>query len=264
MQVNIHRASRLALAAVHTLVPVDLIAHERDRVEQAIDRAQRAQIPAERAIDKQAQQDDSRKDQKLPGKQPASGRADARIQSRQGNPAEQHARRADILTKPWVAHAYQVDCGQRQHNDKDHQNEVLEPAQDAVAGQFFDFPWEGDLVQELLEKTEGAQPSADKAAAHRTDRKQKAEHIERKLPPAAAQDGLQRANGARAQCAWAGITVQTGHTQLFEWPAVNFALQEAAHIAVGQRGKAGLDDQPKMFHISPPQYIPGTRLPPCA
>ena len=66
VQVNVHRTALFALAAVDTLVRIDFISQQRDRIKQSVNRTERAQIAAERPVDHNAQKNHDGQNEEFP------------------------------------------------------------------------------------------------------------------------------------------------------------------------------------------------------
>ena len=98
---------------------------QRDLVQQRIERAQRAQPLAERAVEHYTAHNDCQQNAGFPCEQLAQRGADARIGQGEGDSTLQHALRAEILAEERVAHAQLVDRQQWQQHHHDQQHHIL-------------------------------------------------------------------------------------------------------------------------------------------
>ena len=99
---DVHLAARNAETAVRTLVFIEFYAEKRDFIEEAVQRTERAQEAAEKAVNKDAQHRYGDQDREFPGKQAPDSFIEPDILIRiQEDPdaAAQSARRADKFTK---------------------------------------------------------------------------------------------------------------------------------------------------------------------
>ena len=248
------------------LAAIDAAAEHRDGVEQRIDRAQWAEVLAEGAEDRHACDEHRDEQRRLPREQPARGAADALVRDHQRQAALQRACGAEQLAEPRRALPGFVlqQQGQREHQHGQHR--VLDEPQRAVAAEGVYLPPEGDFVQQLLYPPKGAEPAADKAPRQRAHQQQKARHIIGKPEFPAAQHRLQRADGAGAHRAGAGIAVEPGHAQALQAPLVQRAARKARKMAVGQQRPCRLHRVTHPFHflhLIQCRYTPDTRGSPC-
>ena len=178
--VHVHLAGPFAPAAVNALVPIHLHARQRYPVKQRVERAQRAQPLAERAVEQNAQHDHRQQDAELPGEKLAERRPDAGVGKREGDRPLQHALRAQVLAEEGVAHPHLVGEDQRQRQ-RQRQDDILEIGQrlELFGGRLL--PGKRDLVKQLLEPSEGAQEAAHNAPKQYAQQDQRAGYIVGKL-----------------------------------------------------------------------------------
>ena len=244
---DIQLACLLACAAFGACILIDAETVQRDRVEQPIDCAERAQVAAERPVDDNAQHHQNNQDRRLPGEQPAKRRAQRRVCGDQRNACEQRAGRADILAEPGLALADNIQHGQRQDDDETEQDHIFQVFQPALAGQAAQLFDKGDLVQQILHQPERAQPAANQAAEQRPEQQQEADDIKAELVLAAGDDGLQGADRAGAERTRAGIAVQAGDAYELACAFIDVALRKTGGVTVCQGGKSELHEHPHMI-----------------
>ena len=154
---NIQLAGVLTSTALGTFFRVDAETIQCDRVKEAVDRAERTQIAAERTVHHDAQHQQHDQDGYFPSKQPAQRRAQRRIGRNQRNARKECARRADVLTEPRLALSHNIQHGQRQNNDKADQNDVFQIFEHTITRQAAQFFGKRDFVQQILHQPERAQ-----------------------------------------------------------------------------------------------------------
>jgi hypothetical protein len=89
--------------AVCTYLFIDLIPVKRDRIEQAVDRAQRAKIPAKWPIYHKRQHDQCDQDQVFPNEQKSRSLPDAFIHDYQRPPGHQVPDGQNPFAEPWFS-----------------------------------------------------------------------------------------------------------------------------------------------------------------
>lgn len=74
-------------------------------------------------------------------------------------PASQGALRAYVFTEPWFSLTDKICDDHRQQDHEKSQDDVFCFSQPFVAGDFFDFLHKRYFVKQVLDQTEGTQPS---------------------------------------------------------------------------------------------------------
>ena len=241
MHRDVHGAGLLAGAALGAFLGVNPEAVEGHRVKQAVDGAQGAEVAAEGAVDHHGEQQQHHQDGHLPVEQPAQSGLEGGGGGHQGDSGEEGARGADILAEPGLALAHNVQHREGEDNDEPHQNDVLQEPEPPVAGQLAQLFDKGNLVQQVLDQPEGAQPAAHEAAQQRAEEKEEAGHIEGELVIPAGDDSLKGADGAGTQSTRTGVAVEAGDAEQLGVALVDGALGETGGVTVRQGGEADLD-----------------------
>lgn len=144
---NVQLAGFLAFPAGDALILLHPEAVQCEPVERAVDCAQRAEIPAERPVNKHRQHQQPDQDGQLPGIQPADCGAEPRIGGRQRDAAQQGAAGADIFAEPGGTLADEIHSEHGQQNDEDRQDPIFQPFQEPVARQALPFFHARDFVK---------------------------------------------------------------------------------------------------------------------
>ena len=262
---HVHVAIAHAGPAAVAAGGIHLHAGDGEAVEQSIDRAQRTQEPAEGAIAEHALKPNHQHDDELPRKQHLElvERGGVAGIGQQPHRALQRARRTDVL----------AECGQRLavlnavpdgHGDDEHRQDDVFQIRKRPGDPALPDLRRGDLVQQLLDQPQRAQPAADGAAQDQSVEHQDAQHIPRRGVARAVQGVLQRPQGTRADGPGAGIAVEAGHTDGLGVPGEDATLDEALQVGIVQERRVelrqpagrGLMSAPPCFEISQVQHTP--------
>ena len=123
-------------------------------------------------------------------------------------------------------------------------------------------------MQQFLNQSKGAEPSADRTAKDQPVEHENTEHIEADLLVAGADGVLQRAERTCPDCAGTGIAIEPRNTDSFGcrgFALIDFPLQEAPEMGVIEQGTVELDEPslgrpmgspPGSFHIIQGQHTP--------
>ena len=247
---------------------VHLHAEEGDLVKQAVQTAQGTNKTAENAIDKYGGHHDADHQQEFPGEQGAQHREEAIVEfvGKQEQATFDGAGGADVFTECRGRNIAQSICnGNYQHEE--HKDRVFQEGKDPGNGAFLHFG-RFDLIQQVLDQTEGTQPAADHSAEHNGVQQQNTANIEdgRRV---VIKRALQAAQGAGTDGTGAGVAVDTGGAHKFGTLGViiDLAGNETLYIGIEQQGKVKLHQTPlgglilidKLFDlahmITPIQYI---------
>ena len=266
---HVHPTGADAGAAAVAARGVHLHADQRELAEKAIDRAQRAEKAAEAAIAEHAGETDDQHDDKLACEQNAQHGEVARV-TRVG---EQHDRAledsggADVFAEARQRYAVGYAVPGRDPDGKDREEDVLEPGQRAGHTAFLDLRGR-QLVQQLLNEPEGAEPAADRAPEDQAVEHQDTEDVPADLLVGGADGVLQGAQRAGPHRAGAGIAVEAGNTEPLgrgAFALVDLALDKAFDMGVIQQGAVELNEPslgravggpPGGFYIIQGQHTP--------
>lgn len=127
------------------------------------------------------------------------------------------------------------------------QNNIFPILQYAVKGQPFSPERKRNPVQQVLQKSERAEPSAYKPAQQTSEQEEKAEDCEWKLESLLIQKRLQSSDRAGGESAGTGITVQARHTGEFQFSPVDFSVQKTICITVREDCVEKLDGKTQFF-----------------
>ena len=216
--VHIHAAGPAARAAGGASVLIDGQAAEGMLVEQGVEGPQGAEPLAEGPVEKDGQHHHPNQKTALPGKQRPQAGPDTLIGQRQGEPALQDPGGAEIFAEKGVAQPHLINHRHGQQDHKHHQNPIFQigqPVQPAGAV----FPG-GELVQQLLKPSKGAQKAADPAPQKCAQKDEDAHNVVEYLVLGGADHRLQGANGAGCRGGGAGVTVQPRNAHAFQGAAV--------------------------------------------
>ena len=238
---HVHAAAAHAASAVVAAAFVDLHTDDVEAVEEAVDRTQRADKAAEGPVAEDAQQPDPEHDDELARKQdPQHGklRGVCRVRQQAHGPLK-GARRADILAEARQRHVVLEPVPQRQGHHKDRQQDVLEPAEHPRDAGFFDFR-RRDLVQQLLNQAQRAEPAADRTPEDDAEQRDDPQHVPPGLVAGGRQRVLDRAQRTGADGARAGVAVKARHTGEFRLSDIDFPVDKALQMGVIQQSAVKL------------------------
>lgn len=102
-------------------------------------------------------------------------------------------------------------------------------------------------MQQILNKSEGAEPSADKAPYNSSHEDEKARYIEGQFKMPASNDSLQRAYRTGAESARAGIAVQPRNADIFQFSLIETGIEKTGKIAVGSQRPGCLNCMARRF-----------------
>ena len=210
---HVHAAAAHAGAAVVAAGRVHFHADHGDLAEKAVDRAEGADKAAEAAIAEHAGKADHQHDDELAreedvqhGEVVCVGRI-----GQQEDCALKGARRTDVLAEAGHRHAVGNAVPRRNADGKDGEEDVLKIRQGAGNAVLFKLRGR-DLMQQLLNKPQRAEPAADGAAQHEAVEHQDTEDVKADLLVCGADGVLQGAQRAGPDSARAGIAVEARHT----------------------------------------------------
>ena len=103
-----------------------------------------------------------------------------------------------------------------------------------MSGQVLLLDLEGNLIEQVLNKSERAQKAADKSAQQNAEQGNESEYIQGNTVGVAADDRLQGTNRTGSDRTRAGIAVQSGNTQIFSVAGIDLAGDITAGITVGK------------------------------
>lgn len=190
--VNTHAACVAARTAVGTLALINAVSIERYAVEKGVDRTEGADIFTERAVDHDGEYDGYRKDRELqhgygtcfrPGR---DARTRYASDGHKRDTAQEHTGRTDVLAEEGI-----LRIKQRKDDYKYYKNDVFEVPQRLVTreGSYLELFGQGDLIEQILNQTEGTQETADESAADGPEEHDEADDIERE-PITGWHDGI--------------------------------------------------------------------------
>ena len=119
-------------------------------IENAVNRTERANVTAKRAVYYNRRKNRDQKDSKLPAEDETGGSTHGRIQKHKGNSAFKHSDRANPLAEPRLAKACDVNHEHRKKNHKNAEEKESEPAQAFFTGHATDFFYEWNLKKHVL------------------------------------------------------------------------------------------------------------------
>jgi len=174
---DIHRAILPAFVAQCAFILERDHLEETDLVEKGKDRAQRTCGPAKRPLAHNHPDDEQDQERDFPGKQESELPPNIWTYSSQRKSRFQGAGRADPFTEPCLAEAELIHDKKWKKDDKHHKDNVFHICQEFGDVEFLRF----DLVQQLLEESERAEPAARHPAYQAANSAQKSYHIQSKL-----------------------------------------------------------------------------------
>ena len=96
-------------------------------------------------------------------------------------------------------------------------------------------------MEQILDQAERTEKAAYKSSDQGADKDQKADDIVCHLEIPAADDGLERSDRTGADCARAGVAVQTRNTDIFQFAGVDFSGEKSGDMAVCKKRPESLD-----------------------
>ena len=240
---HVHVAAAHTAAAAVAAALVHAHPHQTDAVEQSIDRAQRAKEAAEAAITEYAGQTDDEHNNKLARKETAQHAVKARVVGigKQPHRAFERTGGTDIFAKARHRNIVPQPNPQWDRRRKENEDPVFQPGQRPCPAAFPDFIG-GDLVQQLLEQPQRAEPAADAAAQGHTEEQEDTHHIPGCAMTAGGQRVLDRAQRAGADRAGAGIAVQARDAGVLCPALIDLAVDKSLQMRVMQQRAVKLDE----------------------
>ena len=214
---------------------------EGNLVEQTIQTAQGAQKPAEEPEDEDAAQEDADHQQELPGEQGTQHGEITGVDlvGKEADTAFQSAGRTDVL-----AESGQGNVPESIHDgddkDKEHQNHIFQIRQQPGDGSLLHLR-RGDLIQQLLNQTKGADPAADHTAEENAVQQQDAADIIDGTV-VSGEGTLQRTQGTGTHSTGTGIAVDTGCADDLAVTLIDTAGNEALQVGIQQKTEVQLHD----------------------
>ena len=232
--IDVHLAGVGAGFAAGAPALIKMHAVQGDLIEEAVDRAEGADVFAERAVDDEARGKYQAEDDELEAEKAPELACDLFVQG--GEPeAGDCAGRADVLAE---------ERGQfkaeREQQYEDCEHRVFEIAQVFVELEFI-FLEKRDLVQKVLQKAERAEEAADCAADQGADEDQDAGDIVGQFEFQAAEITLQGTYRAGADRAGAGVAVESRNANGLSGALVDLSFEESLEVGVLQERCNGLD-----------------------
>ena len=266
---HVHAAVSHARAAAVAAGRVHLHAHDGELAEQAVDRAQRAEKAAKAPVAEHAGKANDQQDDELAGEEDAQHGEVARVFGvcEQEDRALKGARGTDVLAEARQRHAVGNAVPGRNPHDENRQEDVFEPGERAGDAALFQLR-RGELVQQLLNQPQGAEPAADRAPEDQPVEHENAEDVEADLLVRRADGVLERAQRAGSDRAGAGIAVEAGDAESLRcgrFALVDLALEKALEMGVIKQGAIELYKPslgrtvglpPGSFHIIQGQHTP--------
>ena len=217
--VDVHLACALAGSAVDAFSVVYPEPDNAHLVQKAVDRAERAEDLTEEPVHEHTEEDDRDEDADFPGEKRSEHGTDRRLCEKSRNSAFQGPDRADVLAKCRdTGGAHRENKRQDEHEDD--QNEVLYISHESRKLLF----GERDFREQLLEKPEGTQKSADRPPEDDAESQEQSEYIEAYGGFSAAGDGLESSDRTGECCRRTGITVESGRTEFFPLSGIKLAI----------------------------------------
>ena len=166
-RIEAHGTCLLTGSAIYTSILVKLYTDQGYPVEEPVYGTERTDKTAERSEDECGTDDDPGKDKKLDDKhQPRLiSQGSARTEQKQ---SADRSLRAYELTKSGISHSFLYVCNNGKQDDQHDQHCVLEPSQNLKSLHALR---NGDLMDQLLEQSEGTEPSAHKSSEYRCEKK---------------------------------------------------------------------------------------------
>ena len=239
---NVHATAAHAGAAVVAAILVHLHANDVELIEQAVDRAQRADEPAEGAVAEYTRKADYQHDDELAGEQYAKHTEIGAVRwiGQQPHRALEGACRADVFAEARQRYAVAQGIPQRYGHREHRQQQVFQPGQHPRYIALLDLR-RGDLVEQLLDQPQRAQPATDGAAQDHAVQHDDAQHIPTRAMVRGGQRVLDGAQGTGPCRGGTGIAVEAWGAEEFPVALVDFAGNEALYVSIVQQGGIKLD-----------------------
>ena len=241
---NIHLAVRHAAPAVRAFALFDLHAENRHTREQPVNRPQRAEEAAERAVEEHARQQNRHHDDEFARKEDVEDGELARIDRvrQQAHCALERPRRADVLAESRHGILLQA-VRQRDDDHKHRQQDVFEIRQRMGEAAFLHLR-RRNLVEQFLNQPQRTEPAADGAPQNQPVEHQNAQNVVRRALIRGGQRVLQRPQRTCANRARTGVAVEPRHAKVLDAAGVDVALDESLHIGVVEQGGVNLYEPP--------------------
>ena len=233
----IHRACHHAPAAAAAAFRTDPDSGQGKAIEKTVDRAQRAEKPAEAAVAEDTGQANGQHNNpflRKYGFQLEKGGTVCGV-LQQPNGAFQGTGRADILAEGWQRNAFSHTEEQRYGNDKYGQYSVLQVRQCPRYAAFADLE-RRNSVQQLLDQAQRTDPAADGSAENYAEQGQDPHDVPGRCMPRCTQGVLQGTERAAGNRSRTGIAVQSRHADGFQTAGVDMPVNEAFQVRVVQQG----------------------------
>ena len=169
-RIDIHLAGFSARFAANALACIKMQTVKGDLIEEAVDRAQRADVFAERSVNDETYRKYQSQDYEFEAEY-AAELTGYLLVKRSEPDASDRSGRADIFAEERC----QLEA-EWQHQHKENEYDVLEPAQIFVDLKFV-FLEEGDPVEKVLQKAKRTKESADRAADQGADKDKDSDYI---------------------------------------------------------------------------------------
>lgn len=237
--VDIHGAGFRALPAGNTGLSIGLDREQRHAIHECVEGTERTEPLAERAVDKDAQNDNHNQDEQLPAEKRTERRTDAGVCQRKRDRALEYALRAEVLAEKRIAHAELVDREGREQHHHEEQHEVLHVRErlQLLRGELLP----RELVQQLLEPAERAQKAADEAAEQYAEEDQEAGDVVGEAEARRADHGLEGTDRAGTGRRRAGIAVEPRNAGDLALPLVDAACPKIRQVEVREQRRHRLD-----------------------
>ena len=243
VRIDIHLTCFGADAAVYAFLCVYAHADQAHPLEEPVKGSQRADVFAERPVDEDRCRDAQDQQQELPPEEPAERPSHHAVEEHQGYPALKRSDRTYILAEEGFSCAVFAAVEERQQKHHDEEHHVFQIAQRLIDLLRHRQLWRGDLVEQLLDQAEQAEPGADEAAYEEADDGKVADHIRPYASVSVVEYGLHRSDRTRSQSSRAGVAVHSGNADLLELALIDrrIARKESFDVRVGKDPPACLD-----------------------
>ena len=247
---DVYLALGHAEIAMGALCFVHLDTEDGNLVKQAVQTTQRAEETAEHAVNEHTANHDAHHQHEFPGEQGAQHGEETVVDlvGKQQQAALNGTCGADVLAECGGG-GLADGVGDGHHQHEEHQNHIFQEGKNPGDRVFLQLGGL-DLVQQVLNQTEGTQPAADHAAEQNGVQQQNAAYIQNRRGPVVkgTLQGTQRAGGDGAG---AGVAVDAGSAEEFcaLGVVVNFSGNEALDIGVEQQREVQLHNSALGGHV---------------